>query len=200
MKTIFQTFLLFMSAVFLAACSSVPEESKQSVEWENHKSLLAQIEQYQATGKLGYKSPEIKQSLNFIWTHSKDKSQLRLTTFLGQTVLNLEINQKEAKVTDRDGNIFTDSNATHLVYRLTGLVIPVNYMQDWIKGLPTDADSFQLNTETNTLSSLAKQLGTQDWQLNYVSYQTVDRIPLPYSMNLEHSDTSLKIVVSKWKI
>lgn len=186
--------------MLLSGCETVPEESTQSVEWQNHEGLLAQIESYQATGKLGYKSPEVKQSLNFIWNHSPDKSQLRLTTFLGKTVLNLTMTPEGATVIDHEGNKYQDKNATLLVYRLTGLVIPVTYMQDWLKGLPTEADDYVLKEDTNTLSSLTKMLGTQNWTLNYNSYQTIKGIPLPYNMNMTQGETSLKIVVSKWNI
>lgn len=200
MKTLFRFFLCLFPVLLLTACETAPKESTLSVEWQKHEGLLAQIDHFQASGKLGYKSPDVKQSLNFIWNHSPDKSQLRLTTFLGKTVLNLTMTPEGATVIDIDGNEYQDKNATMLVYKLTGLVIPVTYMQDWLKGLPTEADDFVLKQDTNTLSSLSKKLGNQIWNLEYTSYQAVNSIPLPYAMNLTQSDTSLKIVVSKWNI
>ncbi|WP_375753119.1 lipoprotein insertase outer membrane protein LolB [Vibrio sp. HN007] len=200
MKTLYRFFLSIVPLILLTACESIPEQSTKSVEWQNHEGLLSQIDTYRASGKLGYKSPDVTQSLNFTWNHSPEKSQLRLTTFLGKTVLNITMTPEGATVVDIDGNEYQDKNATLLVYRLTGLVIPVTYMQDWLKGLPTSTDSFDLNEETNTLQSLSKKLGTKIWNLNYESYQAVGSIPLPYMMKMTQDQTSLKIVVSKWII
>jgi outer membrane lipoprotein LolB len=191
---------LAITAVLLTACESVPEQPTFSVEWQAHQAQLRQVTHYQASGKLGFKSPELKQSLNFIWKHAPEQSQLRLTTFLGQTVLNLTMSDSGAEVTDNDGKVYRDQNATLLVYRLTGLVIPVTYMQDWLKGLPTEADGFQLQPETDTLLSLNKQLGKQQWRLDYQSYQPINNLALPYAMNLQQAETSVKIVISKWKL
>lgn len=192
--------ILAFSAILLTACESLPDQPAFSVEWQSHQAQLRQLTHYQASGKLGFKSPTLKQSLNFIWQHTPQQSRLRLTTFLGQTVLNLTMSDQGAEVVDNEGKTYQDQDATLLVYRLTGLLIPVNYMQDWLKGLPTAADSFQLQAETDTLLSLNKQLGSENWQLNYQSYQPVNNLALPYAMNLQQADTLVKIVISKWKL
>lgn len=191
---------LLLATLLFAGCTSVPD-SITSVEWQSHQQKLASIDNYLVTGKLGYISPEQRESLNFQWRHSAAQSQLRLTTFLGQTVLNLSISPQGARVETYDAQVFTDPSADALVYRLTGLVIPVEQLQNWLLGNPTNADHYLLN-DTNTLASLEKQVSWQNWHLDYLSYRdeplSQQIVPLPSKMKLKQGDTTLNIVVSKW--
>lgn len=65
------------------------------------------------------------------------------------------------------------------------------------KGLPIDADYYQLNEE-NTLSGLTKQIDGQAWELNFNKYTQQNEFVLPSSLTLVQDKTKLKIAVSKW--
>lgn len=203
--------LIFFCLV-IAGCVSVPEQPT-SVEWQAHQRQLQEIEYYQATGKLAYISPEERQSLNFLWKHSPNFSQLRLTTFLGQTALNLTINQYGAKVVTYDDQVFTHKSASHLVQQLTGLTIPVDHLPSWLLGNPIEADTYLLNVN-NTVKSLSKQIDGKAWQLNFDRYrditlsQHVDSqndkfekvLPLPTRLSFKQDSSKINIVVSKWTL
>lgn len=202
--------LIFFCLV-VAGCVSVPEQPT-SVEWQAHQQQLQEIQYYQATGKLAYISPEERQSLNFLWKHSPSFSQLRLTTFLGQTALNLTINEYGAKVVTYDDQIFTDKSASRLVKQLTGLTIPVDHLPQWLLGNPQDADTYLLNAN-NTVEALSKQIDGQAWQLNFDRYRDVTRsqassegstseavLPLPTRLSFQQDSNKINIVVSKWTL
>ncbi|AXY01677.1 lipoprotein localization protein LolB [Vibrio alfacsensis] len=198
-----RSFLIMLwSSIVLAGCSSVPE-SVTSVEWQAHEQRLEAINHFQATGKLGYIGPDQRQSLNFFWQHSSTLSQLRLTTLLGQTALKLTITPQGATVETYDDQVLTARDANQLIYRLTGLMIPVDHMPNWLLGLPTDADSFQLSS-TNTLQALDKQIGLNDWNINYQRYADVEwhqqTLPLPNRLKLTTSDVKINLVITKWNI
>ncbi len=193
-------FYIFMLLLVLFGCSSVPEPIVD-VQWQSHQQKLQQIESYQVVGKLGYISPEQREYLNFQWQKNIDKSQLRLTNFLGQTVLSLSMTDSGASVETYDDQYFEASNGQQLIYQLTGLDIPVDDLQDWVLGLPTQADNFDLN-EMNTLASLDKSSGRQNWHVDYTRYKEFnwknDNIPLPDRIELSQNKTTIKLVISKW--
>ncbi|EHH1180726.1 lipoprotein insertase outer membrane protein LolB [Vibrio vulnificus] len=195
-------FWLMLLPLFMVGCTGLPEHPT-SVEWQSHQAKLSQIQSFQAVGKLGYISPEQRQNLNFYWKHSPAQSNLRFTTFLGQTALNLTMTPQGARVETYDDQILTAKNATALVQQLTGLVIPVEQLSDWIIGLPNGADDFQLN-EQNTLGSLEKELNFQRWHIAYTQYRDVEFhqqvVPLPAKLSLTQQDIKLNIVVSKWTL
>lgn len=139
--------LFFLSSLLLAGCSSVPE-SVTSVEWQAHEQRLETIQDFQATGgKLGYIGPDQRQNLNFYWKHSSALSQLRLTTILGQTALKLTITPPQgATVETYDDQVLSSRSANQLIYRLTGLMMPVDHMPDWLlvyRPMPTNSNCLQ---------------------------------------------------------
>lgn len=202
---------LVFVATLMAGCSTIPEQPT-SVEWQTHQLQLESITNYQAQGKLAYISPEQRQSLNFTWKHSPQQSQLRLTTFLGQTALNLTVNAQGAKVVTYDDQVFTHRDASTLVRQLTGLSIPIQHMPQWLLGNPEQADGYQLN-DTNTLASLNKIVENQLWQLDYTAYRDVSVItsshadieeshvmPMPSKLTFKQDQTRINIVISKWTV
>ncbi|RJX71612.1 lipoprotein localization protein LolB [Vibrio sinensis] len=186
----------------LSGCANL-NNSTTNVEWEAHQTRLATITQYQSVGKLGYISPQERQSLNFQWQYSPTSSQLRMTTFLGQTVFNVVITPERAIAKTYDDQVVIDKSADDLIYRLTGLSIPIEQLNDWLLGLPTDADSYQLNP-THTLATLSKKINGKTWQLNYLSYQDVIvngvALPVPRKMKLIQDQISINLVITKWTL
>ncbi|WP_408058955.1 lipoprotein insertase outer membrane protein LolB [Vibrio mytili] len=198
-----RSFIIFLlSGLLLVGCSSIPE-SVTSVEWQAHEKKLESIQTFQATGKLGYIGPEQRQNLNFFWKHSSALSQLRLTTILGQTALNLTITPQGATVETYDDQVLSARDANQLIYRLTGLMIPVDHMPDWLLGLPTDADKFQLSA-TNTLQGLEKKIDLNQWSIAYQRYTDVQwhkhALPLPSRLKLTTSDVKINLMITKWNI
>lgn len=193
-----------LTAMFVLGCSTLPPE-QESVEWQAHRSQLKALTQYTANGKLGYISPEQRQSLNVHWTYSANLTQVRLTTFLGQTVFNLTSTPNGSFIETYDGQKLSGKNINALIYQLTGLDIPIEQLSDWLIGLPASADQYQLN-EFNTVGSLQKQLANKRWELDYNEYRSFpvdDRtysLPMPTRMQLRQADTKLNLVVSKWTL
>ncbi len=186
-------------ALLISACSTTPPAPQQSTNWIKHQANLEQITNFKVTGKIGYKSIEQRHSLNFIWIQKPKNSELLLTTFLGQTVLKVTLSQGKTIIETGDNQTFEGTDSSQLIYHLTGLNIPIDYLGDWMKGLPTEADNYKLN-QINTVADLSKEVGTSLWHLNYNSYLDKNNILLPKSMTLTQQDVTIKIIASNWII
>ncbi|GAL31355.1 outer membrane lipoprotein LolB [Vibrio variabilis] len=204
MTRLYRRFFYTFTALFLIGCSTLPPEP-QSVEWQAHRQQLESLTQYTANGKLGYISPDQRQTLNFHWTYSANLTQVRLTTFLGQTVFNLTSTPNGAFIETYDDQKLSGQDANLLIYQLTGLNIPIEQLAGWLIGLPTNTDTYQLN-DLNTVASLSKELNQTTWALNYTEYRafnvedTERTLPMPTRMQMVQDDTKLNLVVSKWTI
>ncbi len=81
--------------------------------------------------------------------------------------------------------------------------MPVEHMPDWLLGLPTDADTFHLS-QTNTLQTLNKQIGPNDWNIAYERYSDIQwhaqNLPLPNRLKLTTSDVKINLLITKWNI
>ncbi|MEH0373159.1 lipoprotein insertase outer membrane protein LolB [Vibrio mimicus] len=190
------------SLFLLAGCATTPPQPV-NVQWQSHQLVLQQIQAYQLTGKLGYIAPDQRQSFNFQWQKSPQQLSLRLSNFLGQTVLNLRVDEQGAQVDTYDDQIYRDQDAQSLIRNLTGLDIPIEQLEDWILGLPTQATHYELN-EQNTLANLTKLASTAEWQVEYQRYQAIDWqnqvIPLPNKLKLQQNKTSIQLVISQWTL
>lgn len=186
--------------LLLGGCSTTPD-SQTPVEWQQHQHKLAELKHYLVTGKIGYLSPQQRESFNFQWRRSDQNSQLRLTTFLGQTILSLSISPQGAIVETYDDRTLSGANADELIHQLTGLNLPVAALQNWLVGNPIQADHYQFNA-THTLAALQTKINDQVWQLDYLHYrdETFGKtlLPLPTQLKLQQQDTTLNIVISKW--
>ena len=183
----------------LFGCETTSQLPLHSVEYTAHQQKLSTLTQFRVSGKLGYIDPNQRQSLNFTWDQSPQSSQLRLSTFLGKTVLNLTMDDQGASVTDMDGNRYFDPNADQLFYQLTGMRLPIVYMRDWIKGQPTQADHFAVSGN-GTLSSLSQTRGDQTWTMDYLNYNDEQELILPNKMTLSRQQIKLNIVINRWNL
>jgi outer membrane lipoprotein LolB len=194
--------LSIFTIIALFGCSSV-QVSQTQVEWQAHQQKLQQITDFQISGKLAYISPEQRQSLNFQWNKQPHTSQLRLTNFLGQTVLNMKVNENGAEVITYEDDVYRASTASELVRKLTRLNIPVEALQHWLLGQATETDSYTL-TDKHTLATLRENLTDDSWNVNFISYQDIPDgntvIPLPEKLTLKQGETSLKLIIANWAI
>ena len=91
------------------------------------------------------------------------------------------------------------------------MVIPVESLLSWVKGLPLDGDKFTLTEKglVNTLESYCQ--GCRNWQVAYGNYGSVElddgtSVWLPHSITLTQNETSdmpktqLKIKIYQWTL
>jgi outer membrane lipoprotein LolB len=191
-----------ITILFLAGCSQL-QTTHTPVQWQQHQLQLKQIHNYQIVGKLGYITPGERRTFNFQWQRSDTNSQLRLTTFLGQTVLKIEVTPRAARAETYEGQTYQAATPEALLIGLTGLNIPLDALRDWILGLPTRADRYSLNAE-HTLEHLTKILNGRTWEVSYQSYTEVTLgqhiLPLPRQLSLKQSHTKINLRISKWTV
>ena len=82
---------------------------------------------WQLKGKLIFKSPEEKFSASLNWSQQNEDSDIRLTTFLGISILKLKQNQQGANL-EYDGNNYQAKDAKTLLSNHTNLHWPIAQM------------------------------------------------------------------------
>lgn len=168
-------------------------------DWQSHEQALQYLNHYKATGKLGYKGPEQRFGANLLWQTAPEADRLLLTNFLGKTLLKLDTTPTRATLISHEGKRYDGSNASVLVRDLTGINLPIEQMRDWLIGLPTDADSYQLNGD-NRLASLAKQIDQQLWLVDYQEYDYSTTPSLPKRIILKQDKQHITLVINKWDL
>lgn len=181
----------------LTGCVTQPLSHNQT-NWESHQQALSLLDQYQARGKLGYKGSQ-RFGANLFWQASPNQDHLLLTNFLGGTLLKLDARPTQVTLVNNEGQTFRGTNAAQLVQQLTGIDLPVEQMRDWLIGLPTAADTYQLNNE-GRVGYLAKQVNDKLWQLDYNEYDYSVSPALPKRMVLSTSGVNITLIINNWSI
>ncbi|WP_078751232.1 lipoprotein insertase outer membrane protein LolB [Enterovibrio nigricans] len=190
--------LLFLSFLGLSGCTTTPPAPL--TQWEAHQAALSEIQHFTVKGKVAFISPEQRVSANFVWQQEGDTLSLRLSNFLGATLLKLDATPTHAELVDNDGKRYIGKNADKLLKSLTGIALPVDDMMFWIKGLPATGNDYQLGAD-NRLASLSEnniESNKPGWQLDYVSYDANTASLLPSKIKMIKNDQKVNLVISQW--
>lgn len=192
-------FFYLLLAFLFSGCAQLPSNVIAPTSWEIQQSKLAALTHWAISGKMAIITPKKRSSVNIHWQQVGDDFSINLTTFLGINVLEIKKTAGQTVIIDDQGKRYAGSDSEQLIQQLSGMAIPVEQLQQWIKGAPSEAE-YQLN-EQQLLASLKdgdEQRGI--WALNYTDYRTLDTTPLPYKINLQRDDIRLKFAIAKWQI
>ena len=139
-------------------------------------------------------------SASLSWKTDHSDFTFRLTNLLGVTLVDLSVNDTLSTL-EAGNDTYTDTDPSALIYRATQWRLPVTQLTTWIKGLPTQSDTYTLNDKglIETLQPGCQQCS--GWTVSYDHFGQVDGVWLPYSLTLRHSDTPtdfIKIRIDKW--
>ncbi len=186
-----------MVALFLSGCAAV--STPTSTEWESHRLQLEQIESFTTKGRLAYRSPEQRLSSTLYWVQTPEETTIRLINVIGKTLLAVEKTDQRTIVTDMDGHRHVGHDINRMTYQLTGLMLPIEELQDWILGLPSGADQYTLN-EQQRLAALTLNAQGQVWRMEVNSYNYALTPALPSKLTLENDDQRIIVLLNQWEL
>lgn len=189
--------LLFGAILLLCACANAPPQV--NLDSSQHQAKLTNFSHWQINGRMAFKSPQEKFSANLFWQQIDDTYQLKLSSMFGTSLLAMQGDRHSVEL-EADDQHYQDTDASHLIWRITGWDIPVSHFPRWIKG-QSRAEDQALYSEQGWLSQLTPSCNACDgWQIEYTKYQLVDTIWLPHRIELTHLvlDNQIVIRVNKW--
>ena len=196
--------------VLVSACTTVPEGPKQAVNLTAQLKKVADVNQWQMRGKIAFRQGKEGASVNLNWKNDSGDFDFRLTNFLGVTLVDLTVDNEQS-VLEADGETYKDAEPEPLIYQVTGMIIPVDSLLSWVKGLPLAGDKYTLTDKglVNTLESECNYC--RNWQVSYDNYGSVEttnaeKVWLPHSITLTQVETEnspktqLKIKIYQWTL
>lgn len=197
MKYRLLSLLLILIVTGCAQTPPGPQQAPKDASWETQISRLEQLSDWSFSGKLGVFSPEGRDSVNINWQQSTDNFHIILTAALGISVL--DINKTDENTVIIDGETYQSEDLDMLITELSGMVLPIEELQQWIKGNPSGA-SYQLDENKQLVSLLGGQQSTGLWLISYSDFRYVNNINLPHNLQLTRGDLRLKFKISRWEI
>jgi outer membrane lipoprotein LolB len=195
-----QTLSALVVIIVLSGCVSPPQPTV-SLNSSAHQLSLMQQNSWLIKGKLGFKSPEKKQSANVRWQQTQQDYQLNMTSIIGTSLLKMK-GDKNGVTLMTDDKTYEDSDPSHLIWRVTGWQIPVEKLRFWIKGQHQKNDKV-LTSEQGWVKQLQPICNNcQNWLINYDNYKLINEIWLPHKVVLHNSlnNSQLLIRINKWDL
>jgi outer membrane lipoprotein LolB len=198
----FVRYLLVYSLIsILASCASVSEQVlDRPADWEARLQQHQQIEDWTIKARLGVQSETDGGSFDVFWQQVADAYEIRLIAPMGQGAVLINGDNSGVTIRLADGQTAFSHDADALFSSMTGLSLPVNGLQDWLRGMPIPGEEIQ-NISWNEQGQLYK-LEQRGWRVEMGRYKAVADYELPHAFYLEREDQpelSVRLLVREWQ-
>ncbi len=201
----FRPLIAGLLATFLSACAAIsvkpPVTDESHALWQQRLEELDSLVNWSIRGRIAVYVKDEVYNLGLGWTRQGEQSRLKLEATLGQGMILLEKKPASVKLTTAENVVYSGSNAQQILYQATGLVIPVEGLQTWIKALPHPSTSYLPDIDA---LGRANQIRQDGWIINYLEYSQTG-LPLagdhalPRRLYMKHDKLALKIVIDQWQ-
>lgn len=192
--------LIYPLISILASCASITEQvMDRPQDWEARLQQHQQIEDWTIRARLGVQSETDGGSFDVFWQQVADAYEIRLIAPMGQGAVLINGDSNGVKISLADGRTEYSNDADELFSSMTGLSLPVNGLQDWLRGMPIQGEEIQY-ISWNDLGQLYK-FEQRGWQVEMNRYKTVADYELPHAFYLEREDQpelSVRLLVREW--
>ena len=138
------------------------------------------LQNWNLSGRLGYRAGNDGGSASIDWRQRHPEGEIHFSGPVGIG----------------SARLFWAPGSAELAWRLTGLWLPVEALQFWVRGLPwPDAPGEEQRNELGQLVAL-KQLG---WSLTFSDYLSSGALTLPQRIRASHDDQRFTLVIRKWE-
>ena len=90
-----------------------------------------------------------------------------------------------------------DISTPDAILRETGWNLPLHALHYWIKGIPAPGLDIQA-LEVN--AGLLRHLDQSGWTITYQDYGQFGRHTLPTKLQIEASDTRIRLIIRRWTV
>lgn len=186
-----QRHFLFVLCVLIAGCATAPKTPTVPANVD-----LAQLERWQARGRLGVSGPETGGSGSFDWQQRDDRTDLQIRGPAGVGSVRLQLRGTELKLeTGNGGKLESDDAWNELEARL-GAPVPAANLRYWILGLAAPGEHKWHEPAADGVVTL-EQGG---WRIDYQRYSTEPGARVPVKLSASNGTARVRIVVDRWQL
>jgi len=180
------------------ACSlPVQRPAEGLMDWAQRQSYLTQIDTWTVDGRIAMQSQDDAWSASLKWQQQNTDYDLKLFGPLGRKALSVIGGEDYVILITDEGETFSESSATSLIYRQTGWQVPVENLRYWARAMavPGQAEISQYDEQGRL-----QELSQSGWVIHYESYQEAGQLEMPRKMRLEHEHFTVKLILRDWQL
>ena len=193
--------LIYTLISILASCASVSEQVFESpADWEQRLQQNQQLTDWTIKARLGVQTETEGGSFDVFWQQVADIYELRLVAPMGQGAVHINGDDGGVTISLADGRTEYSQDADQLFTAMTGLALPVQGLQDWLRGMPIQGEAIH-NISWNEHGQLYR-LEQNGWRVEMNRYKAIADYELPHAFYLEREDRpelSVRLLVREWR-
>lgn len=194
--------LLFSIQVsILSSCASISEQVlERPADWESRLQHQQQLSEWTIKARLGVQTETEGGSFDVFWQQMADAYEIRLLAPMGRGAVLINGDSAGVSISRADGKTEYSHDADALFASMTGLSLPVNGLQDWLRGMPIQGENIH-HISWNEHGQLYR-LEQRGWQVEMSRYKTIAGYELPQQFYLEREDQpelSVRLLVREWQ-
>lgn len=188
---------LVASIILMTGCATQKGVELPDIsDWERRSSVLAQIDQFDFSGRIAVKAGDDGFNGKLRWYQNESDFRATVSGPLGIGTVRIEGDGSVVEVTDKDGvtTVLTDVEAD-LYYRY-GWTIPVESLRYWALGIPDPRVPAETAfSEAGELTELSQR----GWTVSISRYREAGGgQPMPRRLNASNSETNVRLVIDRW--
>lgn len=190
-----------LAALLLNGCASWQQPKVAEIPFpaQERQQQLAALTQFELNAALNVKAPGDSVSGSLNWVQQREFYTADLNSFIGMNIFKLQTSAEGALV-QVSGESHQAQSAAALLNYLSGWSLPIEEMPLWLKGMTgTSSSDLRFDPMGRLVSFSLLDSQNRRWQVTYSKFFP-DRLSLPKQINLESSDTKLKLVIRQWKM
>ncbi|MBP5981916.1 MAG: lipoprotein localization protein LolB [Halomonas sp.] len=187
-----------LTLLLLAGCAAqapMEEGGRQAGQWERQQADVEAFDTWTLIGKAGLRTPQESQSANLDWSQHPHYFRMLISGPFGGGRSVLEGREGRFSLTTGEGR-FEAETPEALMEEQLGWSLPVSAMPDWVRGLPGDHASYQLETDELGYPLHLEQDG---WEIDYRDWNEVEGLWLPRRLIMNYDDVRITLVVNEWR-
>lgn len=179
----------------LGGCAGRPVVESAGQAWQQHRTEMAALGNWDAGGKLALRRGDQAETANLAWQQRGGNTVLQLSGPLGLQATEIRSDGSELQV-QRDGEVeYYDISSPEAVQAHTGWDLPLQALPYWLKGIPAPHSPA---TELTVRDNLLYQLRQDGWLVRYERYGRFGDHVLPTRLSIERRDTRARVVIQRW--
>ncbi|PQJ53922.1 lipoprotein insertase outer membrane protein LolB [Psychrosphaera saromensis] len=194
LKTIIQPLIIVLLAAFLSSCGLLNKPSDPDFKLPAD---INKLKSWTVRGKVLIKTDTENVSGYFYWHKDLETNQFSLNAFIGINILSLTT-ENGISTLEFGGSVYQDTNPTRLIQTVTGLDLPIENLEFWVRGQLTGTEKHIVRGSQN-IKQFVQINKQQKWQVKYSKYQKQNIYHLPMAISLTGKNTKLKLSVSSWE-
>ena len=189
-----------IACLLLAGCAGpavVPVPSPERT-WGERQVALAGLSDWSLAGRLGISDGDEAWQLKLFWRQRPGGFHIDLAGPFGAGAVQLQGDAQGVVLRDGEGHRWQAQDAQQLLWQHTGILMPVDGLAWWIRGLPRPRQD-RRRLVLDAAGRLA-ELTENGWRIRFLEYMAVDGLELPRHLLIRRDEVEVRVVVDRWRL